>query len=752
MKKILFLLLFTALYFANSVSAQDFQLLHSDENSVEFTHSTREFAQHPVLIDGRNYQNFAFGHAVLTSEKGAPALPYFAQSIQVPNSGKLSYEVVYDGYYEIQDIEVAPSKGNLKRNVNPDTVPYEFGTAYNQDQFYPGNLSDMTNPFILRTTRGVNVALFPYQYNPVQKRLRVYENLRVNVLIDSQQEGFNEIHQNQFSRTAAFQDIYEHHYLNPADEPEYTTVNDMGAMLVITDESFVETLLPLTRWKNQSGIKTIIVTTEDTGTTDTQIKSYIEDFYVANPDLVYVLLVGDSDKVPSHTYGSSGWEQLWSDSYYGQISGGPNDFYPELLVGRLSGNNAEIEVMVNRILEYEKTPMEGSWMKNAIGLGSNEGNGYGNDGESDFQHLRNIRTQLMDFGFETVYEFYQGSQGGEDLSGEPTPTMINAAMDSGTGLFNYTGHGWLEGMYTGNYTNSDVLNMNNHGKYPFVISVACNNGTFVGETTLGEVFMRASSEGFPTGSIGFAGSSILMSWAPPMATQDEMTNILTETYDNYRSTTLGGLFYNAQIGMLNEYNADYTSKEVMQTWILFGDPSTVFRYDTTQTINADHAAVISVDDAEFTIVDCNAENGLATLSQGDTILGKATVTGGTANIEIQEPVDAEGELPVLTVVKQNYQPYQAQIELETMGIDGLNDDWVNVYPNPATDYLNIKSGRNQSITSVEIRDITGRLLLNKKYDFAVTAEQINISNFNRGTYLVTVRFNEKAIVKKILIK
>jgi gingipain R len=638
----------------------------------------------------------------------------------------------------------------LKRNVNPDSVPYEFSEVYNQDQFYPGNLANMAEPYILRNTRGVNIALFPYQYNPVQKKLRIYDDLKIRITTNPQVQGLNEIHQNQTVRVAPFQTIYEQQYLNPFDEPQYTTVGDAGSMLIVTDESFVDVLLPLMRWKNQSGIKTQIVTTAETGSADTQIKTFIEDYYSTHPDLVYILLVGDSDKVPSHTYGYNG-EQLWSDSYYGQIDGGPNDFHPELLVGRFSGNAEEIETMVNRTLEYEKTPKEGNWMKNAIGIGSNEGEGYGNDGEADYQHIRNIRTQLVDFGYETVYEFYQGSQGGEDQPGEPTATMINNAMDWGTGLFNYTGHGWLEGMYTGYYTNADVANMNNHGKYPFVISVACNNGTFVGETTLGEVFMRAKNNGLITGSIGFAGSSILMSWAPPMATQDEMTNILTEVYDNYRSTTLGGLFYNGQIGMLDEYNSDGTSKEVMQTWILFGDPSAVFRYDTTQEITAEHADMISAAATSFAVLNCNAEGGVATLSQGDEILGKGNILDGAVNLELNQPIDMEGELPVLTIVKQNFAPYQAEIEMSVMNVDDSNLNQISVYPNPATNFVHIQNKNKEQILKIEIRDLSGRMIENIKPNENQNGYQLNVSNYPAGTYLISVHLNNKTITKKLLI-
>lgn len=737
--------------FFSFTQAQNFRLEAETAHSVEFTHELNPFERNAVQINGNEYHNFGLTHKVVTSEKGEPALPFFSQAILISEKGKTSYEIQHDGYYEIDEIRITPSKGDLKRNVNPDTVPYTFGEVYNQDAFYPGELSMMGNPHILRDTRGVTVSLYPFQYNPVQKKLRVYQNLRVVVHTNPAQTGINEIQTTNTFRSSVFNEIYIHHYLNPV-EPDYTPVSETGSMLIITDAAFVNELNRLAKWKSESGIKTEIVTTAQTGTSPTSIKNYIQDYYGDNPQLVFVLLAGDSDKVASYSYGNSGGEQLWSDSYYGQLIGGNNDFYPELLVGRLSGNAQEMGIMVDRILEYEKNPMAGDWMKNAIGLGSNEGSGYGNDGESDFQHLRNIGIQLQAFGYSDVYEFYQGSQGGQDAPGEPTSTMINNAMNEGTGLFNYTGHGWLDGMSTGDYTSNDVLNLSNHGKYPFVISVACNNGTFVGETTIGEVFLRAADDGLPTGAIAFAGSSILMSWAPPMETQDEMTNILTEVYENHKNITLGGLFYNGQIGMLTEYNSNGTAKEVMQTWILFGDPSTIFRYDLTQEITAEHAETIAETASEFQVSDCNAEGALATLSQDGVILGKANITDGEATIELGEVMDTAGTNPVLTITKQNHHPYQAQIEMGVMGMEDPNFVNLSVYPNPATDVVKISWNLNQKISQIELRDMAGRLLLNNKINSSMGGYQINVSTYPKGTYVLTFAMDGKPVSKKLIIK
>ncbi|SMC55007.1 C25 family cysteine peptidase [Moheibacter sediminis] len=752
MKKI-FIYCGLAFLFLNTTQAQNFKLESAIQNSIEFTHTLNPFERNSILISGNNYHNFGLSHKVLTSELGAPAIPFFSQAVMVPKKGNVSYEIQHDGFYEIENIEITPSKGNLKRNVNPDTIPYTFSEVYNQDAFYPGELSVMSDPYILRDTRGTTVSLYPFQYNPVQKKLRIYNNLRVVVNTNSSQTGTNEIQKINNFKSSVFNDIYNHHYLNPSENPAYTPISEIGSMLIIADSEYVGELTRFVDWKNESGIKTNIVTTTQTGATDTAIKSFVEDYYENNPDLVFVLLAGDSDKVASHTYGSSGWEQLWSDSYYGQIEGGNNDFYPELLVGRLSGDAEEIGVMVSRILEYEKNPMEGVWMKNAIGLGSNEGSGYGDDGEADYQHLRNIRTELQEFGYEDVHEFYQGSQGGGDAAGEPTPTMINNAIDEGIGLFNYTGHGWLDGMSTGNYTSNDVLNLTNNGKYPFVVSVACNNGTFVGETTIGEVFLRATYEQNPAGAIAFAGSSILMAWAPPMQTQDEMTNILTEVYDNHKNITLGGLFYNSQISMMSEYNSNSTAKEVMQTWILFGDPSTVFRYDVTQEITAQHAEIIAENASEFEVTDCSAEGALATLSQNGVILGKANISEGIANIELAESLDPDAALPLLTITKQNHKPYQSEIEMGIMGTVNLALNEIRVYPNPAKDVVNINWNSNQKITQIELRDMTGRLLSNSKLtNNNSNSYQLNISNYPKGNYLLTFVLDGKTFSKKLIMK
>jgi gingipain R len=287
----------------------------------------------------------------------------------------------------------------------------------------------------------------------------------------------------------------------------------------------------------------------------------------------------------------------------------------------------------------------------AIGLGSNEGQGIGHMGEPDWQHLRNIRTDLLGYGFTQVHEFYDGSQGGADASGNPNSTIINAAVNDGITLFNYTGHGDLNTCITGNYGSSNINSATNAGKYPFVISVACNNGTFTTGTCLAESWQRATHNtlGSPTGSIGVAASSILMAWAPPMATQDEIVDILTEKYPSNQLQTLGGLFYSGQMYMLDSYNSSNTAKEVYETWVFFGDPSVMDieslakeleknkdkQFCVDKEIGKEISQMLSLDLTEEELDSLIAHTGEAVKILFDT--GHMTFAGGNSLKVINQP-------------------------------------------------------------------------------------------------------------------
>jgi gingipain R len=737
------LLLYGMLVAGLSANAQHFELISQNDQGVSIEHRLKERPFKYVTIDGRQHISFAATHRVLSMENGAPALPLFHTSVQLPAKGNSILVIEYDNVTEIQNVEIAPSKGNLKRNVDPSTVAYSFGSAYSQNAFYPSNVAELNEPFVWRSMRGQTITLSPYQYNPVTKVLRIHENLRVRVVYQQDIEGLNELKVSKADQVMGT--MQQRFVINPdTGGQKYTPIEEDGEMLVVSAPDLTDEIAPFVTWKNQKGIKTTIVTTDVAGTTDTDIKAYIQNFYSANPELVYVLLVGDHGDVPSHTYGFSGGEELWSDSYYGQLAGGANDFFPEAFVGRFSGTGPQVTTMVNRTLEYELNPAAGDWMTKAIGLASGEGAGFGNDGEADWEHMRNIRERLMTYGYTTVYEFYEGSRGGEDASGNPNSTIIVPAVNDGVGLFNYTGHGDVNLCVTGNFTSTNVNAATNNGKYPLVVSVACNNGTFTSGTCLSEAWLRADHASTPAGAIGAAGSSILMAWAQPMQTQDEMTEIIAEAYPDNRKTTIGGLFYNAQMSMLEQYPGGVDGREVMQTWVLFGDPSTQFRNKQTMNMVVTHAAQVPLGTTSLS-VNCDTDGAVIAISQNGVLLGKGIASGGSAVITF--PALASTEPLAVVATKQNYVSYRGPVQVGngSLGIDELSAS-VNVYPNPANTEVKIFVSGSE-IETAELVTITGQTV----GTFAGSNGQltIDLSAVAAGSYLVRLTTTNGVAVKRL---
>lgn len=746
--KLRYTILFVAVQFFG-FSQQQFTVLKQDDKGAEIAFEQNLPAFSFVEIEGQQYIDFSKTHKHLLLESGNPALPVFGESFVLPNTGATHFEVLFDGYRDYPNVLVAPSKGNLKRNVDPALVPYTFGEAYQQNAFFPSGIVNPTEPFILRTVRGQVLNITPFQYNPVTKVLRVYENLRVKLVVDKNTVGINELASQQTNR-ADFKAVEQLFGNKPLEFDKYTSIAESGEILYLCADAYADSVKALMNWQFKKGNQVHLALKSEAGSTDTQIKSFISNFYATHPQLKYLVLVGDHEQIPTHSYGSSGWEQLYSDSYYGQLSG--TDYYPELFVGRLSGSSTEIGVMVKRSLEYEINPKAGDWMTRAIGLASAEGVGIGDDGQVDFQHMREIRGQLLENGYTKVFEFYDGSQGQDDAPGNPASNLIKEAVNEGVGLFNYTGHGDVNLCVTGNFNTMQIDNATNNGMYPFVVSVACNNGTFVGNNCISEAWLRATENESPSGAIAACGSTILMSWAPPMETQDEMTNLITIASGSDKVYTLGALFYNAQLSMLEKYPGQ--GIEVMQTWVVFGDPSIQFRNKTTANLEVNATNCLTSVAITQVEVSCAQDGAMVALTQDGKLLGKAISSGGKAVVSVSN-VDAGSDIAV-TVTKPNYYPYQSSISTTGVCIPAQPEPEaakLAIYPNPSngTD-ISLEYIPTHKEVEIRIYDSAGKIVVEYvDSDELMSKKVIQLHTIRKGMYILQINDGGQIQTEKFMV-
>lgn len=582
-------------------------------------------------------------------KSGYPELQKYTTSIVIPFTGSTIVNIIESDYYDIQNIKICPSKGSIKRDIDPQTVPYTKSKVYEQDEFWPQNNAYLRDPYILREFRGQTLVVIPFAYNPVKNILRVYTRFIIEITF-SDKPGKNQLNILTSQKTdREFFYIYEQHFLN-FPSTRYTPVDENGSMLIICHGPFIQSMQPFVLWKNQKGIPTEIVNVSTIGTNSNDIKNFIENYYWQN-NLKYLLLVGDAQHVPPMML------QIGpSDNAYGYIVG--NDHYPDIFVGRFSAETiAHVATQVERSIRYEKYPQPSAqWYSKGAGIASQEGPGHNN--LFDHEHVRLLRTKLLQYTYTDVYEHYEGTQGGSDLPGDPTPDQVLNNINNGLSIINYTGHGGVTGWATSGFDNNHINQLTNIDQLPFIWSVACVNGAFVGYTCFAEAWMRATYNNQPTGSIANLMSTINQYWNEPMSGQLEMVDILIESYQFNKPRSFGGISMNGCMKMNDDYGQ--TGYDMTDTWTIFGDPSIVVRTAPPNTITASHPTEAALGQDAIEII-CNTNGALVCLSINGQILTKGLVQNNSVYLTF-DPLNNIDTIDVV-ITAFNHKPYIGQIEI-----------------------------------------------------------------------------------------
>tara|TARA_Y100000588_G_C14277450_1_gene935075 strand:- start:2556 stop:5855 length:3300 start_codon:yes stop_codon:yes gene_type:complete len=600
----------------------------------------------PTEINGDQMNSAKLENGASLLIKGAPDVHKFSRSIVIPDDREMAVKIISSEYIDYENVMIAPSKGNLDRSIDPNDIEFEFGSIYQKDSFYPNKLASIEDPYILRDIRGVSVVFYPIQYNPVKNILRVYSSIEVEVyavgpgiinVLD--RASINPM------RSKEFLHIYNSHFLNYNNDSRFDYLVDHGNMLVISYGSFMETVQPLVDWKNKKGIATEMVNISDIGSSSSSVTSFVADYYNTN-GLTFLLLVGDIAQMPSPSVSGSA-----SDMSYGCITG--NDYYAEVIVGRLSGSTpSQIQTQVERSINYEKYPQSGAeWYDNALGVASNQGPGFGGYTDDDFNEFL-WDTVLSDFTYDSYEGIYDGSGG--------TANQGINAINNGVSLINYTGHGSISSWGNGApLSTSNVNALTNNNLLPFVITVGCNVGEFNSTNECyAEAWLRATNNGEPTGAISHFGSTISQSWEPPMHGQYAMNLILTESYDNNITRTMGGITTNGCMYM----NDAQGSSGINETkyWTYFGDPAVPLRTAPPVTMTVSHEDVIIIGSADY-LVSTGTEGDLVALSRDGVLLASGyTDRFGSTTIDLGDAATIPGELDLI-VTGFNYFPYETTV-------------------------------------------------------------------------------------------
>lgn len=707
-----------------------------------------------VCVDKVVYHRMSIpGYAALM-DIGKPELPIVGQIIEVPYDVNFDIEIVKSKSISLECYNVYPAQEPV---VEQETEETEFALdkeTYLTNAYYPMTLAEVTAEDIgvIRGHRVVFLKVHPVRYNPVTRKIEAYTQIEVRLKYDKPAQ-IKPVDGR--IRSAAFEELLQSSILN-YKEPNWfgVTENDDTQAdskygcdyLIITHDDFVSdpnnAIVQLQDWKQHKGLRTRVVKIGDIGNTAADIQSYLQNAYDHwSPVPTYVLLVGDANFIVPDYQTDHNWHrvnvgtpnerdtQVGTDLYYATLDG--DDYFPDIMIGRISADTtADVTTIVDKILDYEKTPPDNADFYNntsLVRLFEDDqdyfdifGNpipdphcAYGDpDGREDCNWiLIELAEEWRDFllGLNNNYvvhriynfsgNFAQGPQQWEDGTNLPVNLTFNGnppfmwdgddhditdAFNDGNFLISYRGHGGRAGWGNPNFHTWDFFSLNNGTLTPVIFGLTCQTGWFDDETddidlgTNNDCFAEEILRENNGGAVAIIASA-RNSWG---GTNNEATKGMCDAlWPDFDDAISAG--YLPRMGQINTYSKVYMARNIghgdarlltFEMSHLFGDPEMPVWTEAPADFDVDHPVGIgSTGEQDFIVkvTDVNTgdpvQSAVVVLTRGGMILGtKQTNPGGIVRFTLTTP--GNGDLDI-TVTALNYRPYQGIIEINNGGAD-----------------------------------------------------------------------------------
>jgi hypothetical protein len=463
------------------------QQIHELEDQISFSP--------PVVTDHGAYVTIDLNEKTsMLHHPGEPMIPVVSQVYTFP-FGTTIHEVTVRWSHAqhrilLKKIQPASHPRSTLHETIQSVQPSANEAVYGQSMLYPVVQSTYTVGSGIQGDEHVlflTVHLFPVRYNPVESMLQYMDAAEVLVQYEPP--------------------------VNPIVFP------DEYDMVIIAPQRFSNRLEPLVTHKNTVGVATVLKTVETicdefSGRDEAeQVKYFIKDA-LENWGITHVLLVGgrhgglmtENWWTPvrySHLDDGSNFETSYlSDLYFADIyDAGGNfsswdsnddgvfaewsmfkkdilDMYPDVYVGRLPCRNQfEVDIMVNKIIQYETTTAGQAWFNRMVVVGGDSAPG------DEYYEGEEENKQALEWmpGFDGVKVWTSDGS----LSGV---SDVVDAITEGCGFLFFDGHGnpsvwsthppndeetWITGLNT-----FDMPDLDNGEQLPICVVGACHNSQF----------------------------------------------------------------------------------------------------------------------------------------------------------------------------------------------------------------------------------------------------------------------------------
>lgn len=672
----------------------------------------------------------------LAADAGYPDLPAVRRMVRVENTGSVDIEIlemetISIGYYHILPFQPLQSRGMPVPPVRVNPEVYEGNAQWPED---PVRIESVD---ILRDIRIAWVSYVPVSWNPRTGEVTLTTSVTARISTGGG-TGLNELLRCVSDLTRSFLPFYR----DVLGFMDYSRVVD-GSYVFISSAEGIELVSDLINWKERKGFHVEVGIVPDIGSTAEEIDAWIESAFNTWPiPPEYVLIVGDDYVVPSPEYSGHA-----ADNIYGVIGDG---CVPSIHVGRLSGSDTDDLVYEAwKITEHEMHPHQPSesWFNKGMSIGHTEFT------ENSWEYIE----YMMAAGMTTTWFCSNGGL-------TPTIESLSDSINSGYSIIGFCGHGDLTHIYPPGFSNSDVAELSNGRKLPWIALVACQTGMFDGYYCISEAFMGEGEIGEAKGAIGVMSPTT----NSPYGAADSLVKWIFKGYFQENIHHLGAVTDWSKKEVFAYYGNSGVNNNHMH--MIFGCPEMDIYSDTSPlpVLDCDHPDPLYPGVHSFTVT---AEGMpeynvlvavLITDSSGTWMDSDYTDPSGMVMFDIP-PFGDDPEVYV-TATGYNRYPY---LYGETTSIEESDESFIGggvlsmtAGPSPCYGLFSINCAVGScEDTDLWIYDVSGRLVLKLDLEDAGQGEASTVWNgcdrsgnrVSSGVYFCVLRSNQGQLVQSFVL-
>jgi hypothetical protein len=672
-------------------------------SDVEINYSINSFQFLKENVNGEMLDIINLPGNFLQNDEGAPNLPGMGRYIAIPQGANAKLHIMASRTEVFENVDMAPAP---RIPWDTEDGPLDFAKdqkIFMENALYPDAPVKLSTVTQIRGVDVVMLGITPFQYNPITKQLIVYRDIQVKVTF----EGGNGQFGDERLRSRWWDPLFSDMLLNYESLPKMNynksyqgPTDDLGCEYLIvtpTGPEFIQWADSIKKFRTQQGILTDIKTLEDIGGNNVNtLENYFNNAY-NTWDIVpsAVLLLADYGTSQTNSITSPIWDNYCvSDNIFADVN---NNDMPDIIFARMTANNAaQLEVMITKFLDYERTPptspdfydhpitalgfqterwfqicseaVAGFW-ENELGKNTVRVNKtyIGSPNTDPWSTATNTSTVVNYFG-PSGLGYIPATPGQVNCTWNGSGNDVVNAINSGAFILQHRDHGYEGGWGEPDFGNSNINSLTNTD-LTFIWSINCLTGKYnYGSECFAEKFHRYTYGGQNAGALGLiAASEVSYSFVNDTYVWGAYDNQWPEFMPDYGTTPesrdVMPAFGNAAGKyFLQQSSWPYNTNNKEVTYNLFhhhGDAFLRLYSEIPQDLTVSHNPILY---AGVTFFDVTADaDALIALTVNDEIIGTAFGTGAPVSIEIPGQVPPDQVLVVIT--KQNYYRYSALVDV-----------------------------------------------------------------------------------------